>query len=607
MPLLHFHSPLLLFYSFIEKLHLPVSFLSKIIFFILISAVSTAFLTCHKKEKGTSSSFTGSNQIEKDVSNESGKVVSDKVSSKASRADFFRFVPMKYMRLNGSKLPKGLNALTELRVRMTSGEYEPLAFIISAKEDLNNVQLRWSEISGSKGNMKNNVIDPYIVKIWYQAGIKNIDIKNKLLTQELLLKNEVLIKVDERIKTNFINVRHSSGEYEYIDVSTPDAVFPEGVTITDSKELLPFEIEEGTHKLVWLIIHPPSNQSPGEYRTKMEVFDKKGLIFEFPVVIEILPFQLSPSILLYGIYYHGYFDNVSKRAFHFTNKNETLYRAEMKDLKEHGIMYPTTYQILKHLHNDLRIRNEIGFPNDKLFSVGLKTGNSQSIMELNKLAGEIKNWQVKIKEYGYDTLFIYGIDEAKGEILRSQRPAWNAVHQTGAKVFVAGYYETFFDMGDMLNIAVIQGPLNPEQARLYHSRGQRILSYSNPQAGEENPEIYRRNFGLALWKAGYDGAMEYAYQKNYNNTWNDFDHHKYREENFVYPVSDGVISTIQWEGFREAVDDIKYLSTLLTRIEKLRSEGENTLSLEQWIKSIQPSDDLDKIRSEIIDKILSTY
>lgn len=511
------------------------------------------------------------------------------------------------MRLDGKDLPRGLHNLKQLNIQISQGEYEPVAFIISANENIEDITIDWNDFKSGTSTLSREVVDPYIVKIWYQAGIKNIDINNKLLTQELLLKNDALIKVDNKLETNFIQVTNSKNEKEYIDVSNPDAVFPESVIIKDSKTLLPFDIPAGNFKLIWLIVHIPENAAPGSYKGLLHVKDSKGTLGEIPFSIDVLPFQLSPSVLLYGIYYHGYYDNVSKRAFHFTNKTEKLYRAEMEDLKKHGIEYPTTYQVLSNVHNDLRVRNEVGFPKDKLFCVGLKTGNPRSSPGLDKLQQDIKNWQNKIAEFGYDTLLIYGIDEARGELLKSQRPAWGKVHETGAKVFVAGYKETFNDMGDMLNFAVIQGPLDPEQARLYHSKGQRILSYSNPQAGEENPEIYRRNFGLALWKAGYDGAMEYAYQKNYNSTWNDFDHHKYREENFTYPTSDGVISTIQWEGFREAIDDVKYLSTLITRIRELKSDGKHTSDLESWINTIDPSGDLDDIRSEIIGKILSTY
>ena len=40
------------------------------------------------------------------------------------------------------------------------------------------------------------------------------------------------------------------------------------------------------------------------------------------------------------------------------------------------------------------------------------------------------------------------------------------------------------------------------------------------------------------------------------------DHPKYRDHNLTYPTADGVIDTLAWEGFREAVDDVRYLTTL---------------------------------------------
>ncbi|MGE5498547.1 MAG: T9SS type A sorting domain-containing protein, partial [Syntrophothermus sp.] len=189
--------------------------------------------------------------------------------------------------------------------------------------------------------------------------------------------------------------------------------------------------------------------------------------------------------------------------------------------------------------------------------------------------------------------------------LTSQRPAWNAVHEAGAKVFVAGYTSYFNVMGDLLDVANILGTLRPDQADQYHSKGHQIFSYSNPQVGQENPELYRRNYGLSLWKAGYDGAMNYAYQKYYNSEWNDFDNKSYREETFSYLTSNGIIKTIGWEGFREAVDDVRYLSTLLNKIDQLKAKGVNVASAESFVKSIDPTQELDGIRSQIIDQILS--
>jgi len=114
----------------------------------------------------------------------------------------------------------------------------------------------------------------------------------------------------------------------------------------------------------------------------------------------------------------------------------------------------------------------------------------------------------------------------------------------------------------------------------------------------------------------YDGAMDFAYMwaeraknpfgsvnSNSSNYWNDFDGEIFRDHNAVYPTVDGVIDTIQWEGFREGVDDVRYLSTLLDRVAYAKTKGINVASIEQWIANIKASDlsgqNLDQIRTQM--------
>jgi len=76
---------------------------------------------------------------------------------------------------------------------------------------------------------------------------------------------------------------------------------------------------------------------------------------------------------------------------------------------------------------------------------------------------------------------------------------------------------------------------------------------------------------------------------------------------FVYPAADGVIDTIQWEGFREGVDDVRYLSTLLkamglsNRLDEIRTSPKAKLVQEtrQWLEDLDPFADLDALREEM--------
>lgn len=73
----------------------------------------------------------------------------------------------------------------------------------------------------------------------------------------------------------------------------------------------------------------------------------------------------------------------------------------------------------------------------------------------------------------------------------------------------------------------------------------------------------------------------------------------------AYPTVDGVIDTLQWEGYREGVDDTRYLATLLAAIDEAEPAREKeAAAAEQWLDTLDISGDLDAIRGEMIDRIL---
>jgi hypothetical protein len=224
------------------------------------------------------------------------------------------------------------------------------------------------------------------------------------------------------------------------------------------------------------------------------------------------------------------------------------------------------------------------------------------------------------ERYGVSEVYFYGSDESSGQALLDQRDSWQAIINAGGKIFVSGtkvgYYSTypanqgnFGLVGDLQDLMICYGAPDAEEAARWHSLGHEIFCYSNPQVGLEQPSTYRNNFGLLLWQSDYDGAMDFAYQEAYGSIWNDFDNAGYRDHVFAYPTIDGVIDTIQWEGWREGVDDIRYLTTLIGAIESSKSSGKDTSSAETWLANLKSSNlatkNLDTVRSEMVTLILS--
>jgi hypothetical protein len=220
----------------------------------------------------------------------------------------------------------------------------------------------------------------------------------------------------------------------------------------------------------------------------------------------------------------------------------------------------------------------------------------------------VKAVKAFMKKFDVPEYYCFGIDEAHGERLLAQLDVWKNVHKAGGKIFSTGTMRNLKYIGDKTDIQVLSGRPERLKAELWKEKNKnlKLLAYAWPQGGVEDPVINRRGLGMTTWLANYDGTMTYAYMHSMGNGWNDFDHLKYREHNYVYPTTDGVISTIALAGFREGVDDIRYATKLKQLIEQHQNGPKAKLaaSAQDYLNEIAASENLQLIRLEIIDYIL---
>ena len=127
-----------------------------------------------------------------------------------------------------------------------------------------------------------------------------------------------------------------------------------------------------------------------------------------------------------------------------------------------------------------------------------------------------------------------------------------------------------------------------EEADKWHSAGNKVWVYANPQSAPENPALFRKGFGFVPWKAEYDGDATWAYI-HYYPPWNDFRKNG-KLYSFVYPTVDGVVDTIAWEGYREAIDDIRYATTLKLLIEERKGGPRDAVAVaaEGYLEGLDP-------------------
>ncbi len=493
-----------------------------------------------------------------------------------------------------------------IAVRACRGEFEPASFVMRSSVDMSGIHVVPSALSGpDKNTIPASAVDVRIVKCWYQAGSSVLK-GTKTLVPELLLKDDTLVKVDEENGINYLKVSIEGGD-RYIDISSPGSIVPSNAEVRDSAMLLPFDVAANTNKQIWLTLHVPDNATPGEYTGSVTLYRENDNLGNIEIVLTVLPFELEKPAIEYGIYYTPVLvRNTYGRSFSSLYKSTVQYKAELQNMRDHGVIYPTLHQgysDLELLRKALSIRKEVGLPTDRIYTMAL--GVTTNYGSSDKLAGvptTVAKWRTLLTEYGYTDFYLYGMDEAKGDTLRAQRTAWQLARNAGARIFAACYGGSIDIVGDLLDSPILSGAFKPDEVAKWHRRGKKVFIYGNPQVGVENPLVYRRNYGIPLVGNGYDGVMNFAYQYAFESSggtiWNDFSNTtKYRNHVFAYPTSNGVIDTIQWEGFREGVDDVRYLSTL--------AKARNIMNISSLAASVYQGQDLCAVRCSIIDLILS--
>jgi len=505
---------------------------------------------------------------------------------------------------------------SQISIVASPGEYEPASFVIRANEDIASLTVVATDLTGAAGSIASTNVDIRVVKCWYQAGTEHWDRRlsgPKALTPELLLKDDSLVRVDGG--ENYLKL--TSGQYVWISQEKNTTTFEtpsiQNFAVKDSSTLQPVNISSGTNKQFWVTVEVPSSSSAGIYSGRIQLSTSAGLVGEIELGLRVLPIVLSKPYLAYGLTYFGEpSDEGSVSPF---NKNLEQYRKEIEDQAAHGAIDCGTAQgFNEELGEVLAIRNELGMNNQTLFYDGLYGylwGNGINT-DLAAVQQTVADLVAFTAPYGVKEIYIYAMDEPTEAELLAQVPVWEAIHRGGAKVYTGGgdvYSRAFDIVGTTLDLYVWPYDLSSAQAAKWHSVGHKILSYGNPQTGVEKPATYRSNYGLLLWQKDYDGAMDFAYQWGYGSIWNDFDNAIYRDEVMAYPTIDGVIDTIEWEGWREGVDDVRYLTTLLKTIQEAKASGRDASAAEGWLTELKASDlatkDLDAVRAKMVDYILS--
>ena len=536
---------------------------------------------------------------------------------------------------NGEAVPG--RAGDVLKLRECPGEKTRATAILWAKKPFQNVTVEFTPYLSSNGDIiPASAFSAKVVKAHYQAegaphGFLALSDK-QVLVPELLLNDDKLVVPDHTHRRNLVKFQNDKRMW-YVDINTVKAqkwgvpIPAESMPIFDAKCLLPFDLPERRNFQLALRISVPESAKAGTYKGKMVFRAKGSKIAILPIELQVLPFRLpkkaetiydSQREYSMGLYVWATVNKDDKPVFLPFLRSSTQVLEEWRTLRDNGLTHPIFVWFTNQVYDDVEFRKHLslvraaGFDGDKLHLGGSGLiGNDTDSDKLKTMQSKMLHAMKVAREYGFNDVYFYGFDEATGDRLLSQLPAWKAAREAGAKVIVSGFSQFCDLIGGKLDICVLNDDPANANTELWHSKGTMLWKYNTPQSGPEDPGVFRRNYGLDLWRRGFDGASTYC-DISYSTVWNDVagaqarkaagrtDGDVYRGQCMVYPTVDGVIETLALTGLESAIKDVR----VMTKLRQLLREQKDAVA-EKWMYSVDYRlETPNAIRRKAIDHIL---
>ncbi len=441
----------------------------------------------------------------------------------------------------------------------TPGEYEPGSFVIQAGSvALKNIKIEVSELVNKVGireKISNGAIDIRLVKAWFQSSdTMRINRRNnyKRLVPELLLHDPGLVRVDMKDQTNSVRMSQQ---------------------FKDSDSLQAFDLPARRNQQVWITLLVPEDATPGEYigRISIKGMTEGGASFDQQVLLSlsVLPFKLVDNTINMGQFYLARLQDSEKTIFVARGKNRDQMLSELKDMQAHGVNQVTIdheYLLragrsnLKVLARQIDLVKQAGLTERPIIYLDWKVKYHD---DKEKYAEKMNRVMKIFQSAGVEGFWVYNRDEKKLRTLRESLHTFRAAKETGQKNVVAVSDPAIAKaLRGYLDYALVQHSTSDRLIDQLRETGITPIAYGLPHAGEEKPETTRYTYGFRLALKGFAGTLSYAYQSG--ECWNDWMKwgvSNYRPNVMAYPTKSKPIPTLQWEAWREGVDDLRYLAT----------------------------------------------
>jgi len=434
-----------------------------------------------------------------------------------------------------SSVPEPYEVTKEIRLFACKGEYEPCSFAIYALDDLKNLRITAGDFIDEAGNLidKSNMDIRVVRSLPYRIGKEN--------------KYEMAPGILEK---------HDS---------------------TD--------IKKGSTAQFWITVRIPENAVPGFYKTTLKIENSaatQASIITFRM--RVLPIKLDEPEILYGMCYcipskkGMYPENIKKHfqdmSAHGMNSgwfwpSPGVENKDGKMILDFSKTTPQrcdgTMQSLDELMENYLAAgftkpwicgslHTIQFPG-KLYSKEFDTALIDCLGQLEQHAKN-KNWP---------TFYLQYLDEPGNSESAMQRAEyyWPLIKKNfpQIKIFSDTVSQAFKRLDPWVDIRGYHGSyVTEEEIRATEKSGD-VFGFYNYSSMGRDPKWDRFRWGLYTDRinAKFNYCWVYAWPSEKDPLWN-----------YVFCSPEGPIPTLAWEGVREGIDDIRYITTLKNLITKAR-------------------------------------
>ncbi len=470
---------------------------------------------------------------------------------------------------------------SELKAVATPGEYEPINFVIYAVDDLKQVSVELTDLTGSEQSIPAGKIDARLVLRGLMRDLYTLPPERSTVVSRFLLPLE---KVD----------------------------FP-----------------AGTFREYHLIVHVPEQAAAGAYRGQVRIRPAGGPAMEVPIEMTVLPFRLREPGKAYGMYYR----------FPTMDSDWSYIDQELADIRAHGCttLKPNVgieYEAVdgkidpsfERLQRMLVLLKKYGFrgplpvesgclqaarllaydpvkdyadvaKRERFFAV--VKGGLMQMLDLFKEYPEMEPLATHMDEvFGRDRLELYiRLTEAVRQIPSLR--VYITLHNTPRP----GIPEMMQQADPYVDVRCYNGHALEEWVHAGHTfddlrheleeAGDEGWTYHNIRGAFFESEWPRLVNGLWLWGSPLRVHVPWMYYSFSGNPLDATDGPRTRGADFAYAAPDPrdptrLVSTRHWEAFREGVDDIRYLATLEFLLRE-RPDSPHAGEAQAWLDRLRRS------------------